>query len=52
LVELAVEPTSGGGRPWDLLSAMSVLMIVPVLIIVLLFQRMIVAGLTRGAMKG
>lgn len=52
LVELAVEPTSGGGRPWDLLSAMSVVMIVPVLIIVLLFQRMIVAGLTRGAMKG
>ena len=32
--------------------AMSVVMIVPVLIIVLLFQRMIVAGLTRGAMKG
>ena len=52
LVELAVEPTSGGGRPWDLLSAMSVVMIVPVLVIVLLFQRMIVAGLTRGAMKG
>jgi trehalose/maltose transport system permease protein len=52
LVELAVEPTSGGGRPWDLLSAMSVLMIVPVLIVVLIFQRMIVAGLTRGAMKG
>jgi ABC-type glycerol-3-phosphate transport system permease component len=52
LVELAVEPTSGGGRPWDLLSAMSVLMIVPILIVVLIFQRMIVAGLTRGAMKG
>jgi ABC-type glycerol-3-phosphate transport system permease component len=52
LVELAVEPNAGGGRPWDLLSAMSVLMIVPVLIIVLLFQRMIVAGLTRGALKG
>ena len=52
LVELAVEPNAGGGRPWDLLSAMSVLMIVPVLVIVLLFQRMIVAGLTRGALKG
>lgn len=52
LVELAVEPNAGGGRPWDMLSAMSVLMIVPVLIIVLLFQRMIVAGLTRGALKG
>jgi ABC-type glycerol-3-phosphate transport system permease component len=52
LVELAVEPTAGGGRPWDLLSAMSVIMIVPVLVLVLLFQRLIVAGLTRGALKG
>jgi ABC-type glycerol-3-phosphate transport system permease component len=52
LVELAVEPTAGGGRPWDLLSAMSVIMIVPVLLLVLLFQRLIVAGLTRGALKG
>lgn len=52
LVELAVEPTAGGGRPWDLLSAMSVIMIVPVLLLVLMFQRLIVAGLTRGALKG
>jgi ABC-type glycerol-3-phosphate transport system permease component len=52
LVELAVEPTAGGGRPWDLLSAMSVLMIVPVLLLVLFFQRLIVSGLTRGALKG
>jgi ABC-type glycerol-3-phosphate transport system permease component len=52
LVELAVEPTAGGGRPWDLLSAMSVIMIVPVLLLVLVFQRLIVAGLTRGALKG
>jgi len=52
LVELAVEPTAGGGRPWDLLSAMSVIMIVPVLVLVLLFQRLIVSGLTRGALKG
>lgn len=52
LVELAVQPTAGGGRPWDLLSAMSVTMIVPILIIVLIFQRLIVAGLTRGALKG
>jgi ABC-type glycerol-3-phosphate transport system permease component len=52
LVELAVQPTAGGGRPWDLLSAMSVTMIVPILVIVLIFQRLIVAGLTRGALKG
>ncbi|MER3439147.1 MAG: hypothetical protein C4346_17025 [Chloroflexota bacterium] len=52
LVQLAVQPTAGGGRPWDLLSAMSVTMIIPVLLLVLLFQRLIVAGLTRGALKG
>ncbi len=51
LVELAVQPTAGGGRPWDLLSALSMVMIVPVLFLVLLFQRMIVSGLTRGAVK-
>lgn len=52
LVQLAVQPTAGGGRPWDLLSAMSVTMIIPVLLLVLCFQRLIVAGLTRGALKG
>lgn len=52
LVQLAVQPTAGGGRPWDLLSAMSVTMIIPVLLLVLIFQRLIVAGLTRGALKG
>jgi ABC-type glycerol-3-phosphate transport system permease component len=52
LVELAVQPTAGGGRPWDLLSAMSVTMIVPILLVVLIFQRLIVSGLTRGALKG
>jgi ABC-type glycerol-3-phosphate transport system permease component len=51
LVELAVQPTAGGGRPWDLLSAMSMVMIVPILLLVLFFQRMIVSGLTRGAVK-
>lgn len=51
LVELAVQPTAGGGRPWDLLSALSVVMIVPVLVLVLIFQRLIVSGLTRGAVK-
>lgn len=38
-------------RPWDLLSAMSVLMITPVLLIVLFGQRMIISGLARGAVK-
>jgi ABC-type glycerol-3-phosphate transport system permease component len=51
LVELAVDPSMGAGRPWDLMSALSVSMIVPVLILVLFFQRMIVSGLTKGAIK-
>ncbi len=51
LVELAVDPSMGAGRPWDLMSALSVTMIIPVLVLVLLFQRLIIAGLTRGAVK-
>lgn len=52
LVELAVDPSMGAGRPWDLMSALSVTMIIPVLILVLGFQRLIISGLTRGAIKG
>ncbi len=37
--------------PWENVSAMSVMMIVPVVIIVLIFQRQIMAGLTAGAFK-
>jgi ABC-type glycerol-3-phosphate transport system permease component len=51
LVELAVDPSMGAGRPWDLMSALSVSMIVPVLLLVLFFQRLIVSGLTKGAIK-
>lgn len=51
LVELAVDPSMGAGRPWDLMSALSVTMIIPVLLLVLVFQRLIIAGLTRGAVK-
>jgi len=51
LVELAVDPSMGAGRPWDLMSALSVTMIVPVLLLVLVFQRLIVSGLTKGAIK-
>jgi ABC-type glycerol-3-phosphate transport system permease component len=51
LVELAVDPAMGAGRPWDLMSALSVSMIIPVLLLVLLFQRLIVSGLTKGAIK-
>jgi len=51
LVELAVDPSMGAGRPWDLMSALSVSMIIPVLLVVLFFQRLIVSGLTKGALK-
>lgn len=51
LVELAVDPVLGAARPWDLMSALSVTMIIPVLLLVVSFQRAIVSGLTRGAIK-
>jgi ABC-type glycerol-3-phosphate transport system permease component len=51
LMELAVEGSTYA-RPWDLMSAMSMMMIIPVLILVLFGQRMIIAGLSRGAIKG
>lgn len=51
LVEMAVDPSMGAGRPWDLMSALSVAMIIPILLLVLFFQRLIISGLTRGAVK-
>ncbi len=41
----------GTSRPWDRMSAMSVLMIIPVVILIIFGQRAIVSGLTRGAVK-
>ncbi|MCZ7542275.1 MAG: carbohydrate ABC transporter permease [Anaerolineae bacterium] len=41
----------GVSRPWDLMSALSVLMVIPVIILVIFGQRAIVSGLTRGAVK-
>ncbi len=41
----------GTSRPWDLMSAMSVLIIIPIIIIIIIGQRAIVSGLTRGAVK-
>jgi multiple sugar transport system permease protein len=38
--------------PYSLLATASVIVTIPVLVIVLLFQRKIVAGLTSGAVKG
>ena len=51
LTELT-DPGSTYTKPWDLMSAMSVFMIIPVLLIILFGQRMIISGLARGALKG
>ncbi|MEN3185273.1 MAG: carbohydrate ABC transporter permease [Atribacterota bacterium] len=50
LTEVALESTAYG-KPWDLMSALSVVMIIPVIVLVILFQRTIIEGLTRGAIK-
>jgi ABC-type glycerol-3-phosphate transport system permease component len=50
LTELT-DPGSTYTKPWDMMSALSVLMIVPVLVILLFGQRMIISGLARGAVK-
>jgi ABC-type glycerol-3-phosphate transport system permease component len=51
LLELTKGVGTGSGRPWDLMSAMSAVMILPVVLLVASFQRLIVGGLTRGALK-
>ncbi|MCC7206404.1 MAG: carbohydrate ABC transporter permease [Anaerolineae bacterium] len=50
LTELT-DPGSTYTKPWDMMSALSVLMIIPVLLIILFGQRMIISGLARGAVK-
>ncbi len=50
LMELTAN-TSTFTHPWDMMSALSVLMIIPVLLIILFGQRMIISGLARGAVK-
>jgi ABC-type glycerol-3-phosphate transport system permease component len=50
MVELSSD-ASTHTRPWDMLSALSVFMVIPVLLLVLVAQRMIIAGLSRGAVK-
>jgi ABC-type glycerol-3-phosphate transport system permease component len=51
LIELTTSAGEGAGRPWDLMSALSMVMVIPTVILVVLFQRLIVQGLTRGAVK-
>jgi ABC-type glycerol-3-phosphate transport system permease component len=39
------------GKPWELIMAVGVTMVVPIVLMVLVSQRAIVSGLTRGALK-
>jgi len=39
------------GKPWNLVSALGLTMVIPVIIMILFSQRAIVSGLTRGAVK-
>jgi len=50
ITELAVQANSMS-KPWELISAIGVAMIVPVMVLVFIFQRAIVSGLTQGAVK-
>ncbi len=54
-VPVAISLLSGGSRmeiPWGLIMAASVIVTVPLVILVLIFQRKIVSGLTAGGVKG
>lgn len=50
ITELAVQ-ANAMAKPWELISAIGVAMIIPVIALVLLFQRAIVSGLSQGAVK-
>ncbi|MGY4801407.1 carbohydrate ABC transporter permease [Teichococcus aerofrigidensis] len=54
-VPVAIALLSGGSRqelPWGLVMAASVIVTLPIVALVLAFQRKIVSGLTAGAVKG
>ena len=54
-VPVAIALLSGAGEheiPWGPIMAASVLVTVPLIVLVLIFQRKIVAGLTAGGVKG
>jgi trehalose/maltose transport system permease protein len=54
-VPVAIALISGGSQfelPWGPIMAASVIVTVPLVVLVLIFQRRIVAGLTAGAVKG
>jgi len=54
-VPVAIASMSGASQqelPWGNIMAGSVIVTLPLIVLVLIFQRKIVAGLTAGAVKG
>nr|MBA3517423.1 carbohydrate ABC transporter permease [Hyphomicrobiales bacterium] len=54
-VPVAIALLSGASEfetPWGIIMAASVIVTVPLIVLVLIFQRKIVSGLTAGAVKG
>ena len=54
-VPVAIALLSGASQfelPWGPIMAASVIVTIPVVVLVLIFQRKIVSGLTAGAVKG
>ena len=54
-VPVAIGLLSGSTQyeiPWGLLMAASVIVTIPLIILVLIFQRKIISGLTAGGVKG
>ena len=52
---VAIALITGGSQfesPWGNIMAASVIVTVPLIVLVLIFQRKIVSGLTAGAVKG
>lgn len=51
LIQLTQVNSGAAARPWDLMSTLSVFMIVPIILLVVFGQRRIIAGLTAGSGK-
>ena len=47
-------PQTGGGYeiPWGQMMAAAVVVTIPLIVLALVFQRRLIAGLTAGAVKG
>ena len=53
LLDVDVRPTlRAGGEPFGEIMAAAVIVTIPLVLLVLVFQQRIVAGLTAGAVKG